>query len=163
MTAALAPIGLALSFVSTAYQGIAGAQAANYQAAIAEQNQQVANVNADRTIQASQVEQQDRDLTARALLGEQVSEQAASGLTLGSKSFRLARRSSQQLARQDALRIRQSGEVDAYNYRTQASNFGMQAQLAKSSASASLLGGFLGAGTSLISGASKIYVPKATV
>ena len=163
MTAALAPIGLALSFASTAFQGIAGAQAASYQAAIAEQNQQVAKENANRTIQASQVEQQDRDLTARALLGEQVTEQAASGLTLGSRSFRLARRSAQQLARKDALNIRQAGAVDAYNYRTQAANFGMQADLARSSASSSLLGGFLGAGTSLISGASKIYVPQVAV
>ena len=80
-------IGLVTSFASAAFQGISGAQAANYQAAIAEQNQQVAKENANRTIQASQVEQQDRDLTARALLGEQVSEQAASGLTLISVRF----------------------------------------------------------------------------
>lgn len=163
MTTALTGIGLALSFASSAFGAIGQYQAAQYQASIAEMNQKVANINADRTIQTSQVEQQDRDLQARALLGEQVAEQAASGLTLGSKSFRQARRGAQELARQDSLRIRQAGDVDAYNYRVQAANYGMQSQLAQATATSSLVGGFLGAGTSLIQGVNKIYVPQAAI
>lgn len=155
----LAAVGLGLGFVSSVFQGISGYQAASYQAAIAEMNQNIANENAKRAVQRSQVEQQDQDATSLALLGEQEATQAASGLTLGSGSFRLARRSAQELARKDALNIRQAGELEAYDYKTQAANFGMQSQLASSQATGSLLGGFLGGASSLISGAAKIRDP----
>lgn len=162
MTAALGIIGLGLNFVSGAFSAISQSQAASYQAAIAKRNQEIAQGNAVRSVQTAQVEQQDRDNVARALLGEQVAEQSASGFTLGSGSFRRARRSAQELARQDALRIRQAGDVDAFNYKVQAANYGAEAKLASMTASSSLLGGFLGAGASLVSGANKIFVPQAS-
>jgi hypothetical protein len=156
MTTAVAIIGAGLSFASEAFSAVSQYQAASYQAKIAEYNQQIANDNAKRTLQTAQVQQQDQDAQSLALLGEQEANQAASGFSLGSRSFRLARRSAQELARKDALNIRQAGEVEAYNYRVQANNFGLESELAKMQANSSLLGGFLGGATSLISSATKV-------
>lgn len=155
----LAVLGIGLSFASSVFQGISSYQAASYQAKVAEMNQEIANDNAKRALERVQVEQQDQDAITLAMLGEQETGQAASGLAFGSGSFRLARKSAQELGRKDALNIRQAGELEAHDYRTQAANFGAQAKLSKASAANSLLGGFLGGVTSLVSGATKIRNP----
>lgn len=155
----IAAAGLALGFVSSAFQGFTAYQSASYQAAIAELNQSIANDNAQRALERVQIEQQDQDAITLAMLGEQEAAQASSGLAFGSRSFRLARKSAQELGRKDALNIRQAGEIEAYNYRTQAANFGAQAQFAKASGVNSLLGGFLGGIGSLVSGATKVRDP----
>lgn len=155
----IALLGVAVSAASAVFQGISGYQQASYQAKVAEMNQEIANDNAKRALERVQVEQQDQDAITLAMLGEQEAQQAASGLSFGSGSFRLARKSAQELGRKDALNIRQAGELEAHDYRTQAANFGAQAGLAKASATNSLLGGFLGGVTSLVSGASKVRDP----
>jgi hypothetical protein len=126
---------------------------------VAKMNQEIANDNAKRSLERVQVEQQDQDAITLAMLGEQEAGMAASGLAFGSGSFRLARKSAQELGRKDALNIRQAGELEAHDYRTQAANFGAQAELSKASARNSLLGGFLGGVTSLVSGATKVRNP----
>lgn len=155
----IAAAGLALSFGSALFQGYTSYQAASYQAAIAEMNQDIANDNAVRALQRSQVEQQDQDAITLAMLGEQEAAQGASGLAFGSRSFRLTRKSAQELGRKDALNIRQAGELEAYDYKTQAANFGAAASANKASATNSLLGSFLGGTASLISGATKVRDP----
>jgi hypothetical protein len=152
-------IGLALGFVSTAFQAVSSYQAYSYQAKVAEMNQEIANDNATRALERAQVEQQDQDSITLAMLGEQEAQQAASGLAFGSGSFRLARKSARELGRKDALNIRQAGELEAYDYRTQAANFGAHAEMAKASATNSLLGGFLSGTASLVSGATKVANP----
>ena len=143
MATALPAIGIGLTFASGAFQGIAANRAASYQAAIASQNQRIAQQNAVRAQQTAQVEQQDQDTVARAMLGEQLAQQGASGLSIGSGSFRLARKSAQELARKDALNIRHAGDVEAHNYLVQAANFGSQAQASRMEGSNALLSGFL--------------------
>lgn len=155
----VAAAGLVLGFASTVFQGYTSYQAASYQAAIADMNQEIANENAVRALERSQIEQQDQDSITLAMLGEQEAQQAASGLAFGSRSFRLTRKSAQELGRKDALNIRQAGELEAYDYKTQAANFGAAAEANKASATNSLLGGFLGGTASLISGATKIRDP----
>jgi len=90
------------------------------------------------------------------MLGEQTAEQGASGFTLNSGSFKTARQSARQLARKDALNIRNAGQMEAHNYLTQAANFGLQAQGSRSAGFGSLLGGFLEGAGSLASGTAKI-------
>lgn len=155
----IAAAGLGLTFLSTAFGAYTQYQAASYQAQIAEMNQEIALDNANRALQRSQVEQQDQDAITLAMLGEQQAAQAASGLAYGSRSFRLNRKSAQELGRKDALNIRQAGELEAYDYKTQAANFGAAASANKASATNSLLGGFLGGVSSLVSGATKVRDP----
>src|SRR5678815_4791338 len=124
----IAAIGLGLSAASSVFAGFTQYKAGQYQAAIADQNAKIARDNAARATHTAQVEQQDQDMVARAMLGEQTAEQGASGFTLNSGSFKTARQSARQLARKDALNIRNAGAMEAHNYLTQAANFGLQAQ-----------------------------------
>lgn len=152
----LAAIGTGISAFSSITQGISNFRAGQYRAQVAEKNKLIAEENARRAIERAQAEQQDQDIMALVLLGEQEAAQGASGLSFGSRSFALTRRASRELARRDALRTREGGEVEARNFRQQALDFENQAGFERSSARGSLLEGFLGAGSSLISGAAKV-------
>ena len=58
------------------------------QAAIYQMNAEIATDNAHRAIQRAQVQQEDQDVMTQALLGQQLSEQSASGVSVG---FRFTR------------------------------------------------------------------------
>lgn len=156
MAASLPIVAAGITAASSVFAGFTQYKAGQYQAAIADMNTKIAKDNAARARHTAQVEQQDQDMVARAMLGEQLAEQGASGFTLGSGSFRTARKSAKELARKDALNIRTAGEIEAHNYLTQAANFGMQAQGARSAGFNALLGGFLEGAGSLASGTAKI-------
>jgi len=141
-------IGVAGSVIGT----FANVQSANYQAMIAERNKKIQLENADRAIARSQQEQYMQDRQAAYMLGQQEAQQGASGLKVGGRSFMLTRRASRELARLDALNIRQAGQLEAYNYRVASEDSAAAASFARSQAMFSLLGGFLDAGTSLIGG-----------
>lgn len=137
----MAVIGALSSIVS----GVMGMMQASYQAAVANRNAKVAEMNADHSLQVAQIKAEDQDMQARALKGEQLTQQAASGVTLSGDSQVLTRASATRLGRRDALNIIDDGNLEAYNYREQAANFRMQAQAAQLSGMSSLVGGFLGA------------------
>lgn len=153
-------VGLAGSVVSGMGQVAAmqnqSAMAA-YQASVAEMNKQIAEENARRAIEVSQVQQVDQDMISKALLGEQIAVQGASGLSLAGRSQMLTRKSAAELGRRDALNIRQEGELKKYAFLTDAANFGAQSTLKQMESSAysqgagfALLSTFLGAGGSLL-------------
>jgi hypothetical protein len=155
-TLPIAAIGLGLTAASSVFAGYSSYKAGQYQSAIADMNQKIAKDNAARATHTAQVEQQDQDMVARAMLGEQTAEQGASGFTLDSGSFKGARQSARALARKDSLNIRNAGEMEKYNYLTQAANFGMQSSGSRSAGFNALLGGFLEGAGSLASGTAKI-------
>lgn len=148
----------------------AAAAAARYQADVAKVNANITRQNAARAIAVSQIEQQESDIGARGLIGEQIAQQAASGLALGGKSAIATRKSAKLLARKDALNIRYAGEVEKSNYLTEAMNQEAQRQMSLGEAQAhdqaaknahkaaglSLLATFFDAGSSLV-GSSKPY------
>lgn len=157
----MADLGLSaiLGGLGSLVSGVSGFMAANAQSKINEYNAKLAEDNARRTIERSQVEQEEQDLAARGFLGEQMASLAASGTDVGTGSALRTRVSARELARKDALNIRQAGEIEAYNYKTQAAGERMQGQATKAQGAFSLIGGFLNAGTS-IAGATKTSVPK---
>lgn len=130
-------------------------------ASIAERNQQIAETNAVRATERAQVQAQDQDMLTLAMIGTQEAQQGASGLT-GRTQGRV-RSTARRLGRQDALNIRQEGDVQAFNFRVQAENEAASARVAQRRSSAhedraesSLLSGFLNAGQSLVGGATSI-------
>lgn len=141
--AALAAIGPILS-------GVIGFAQAQYQAQVAEMNQEVAQDNAGRAIQRSQVNEQDNDAQSLAMFGEQDAAMAASGLSINSDTNRRIRRSSRILGRRDTLNIRQDAEIEKYNHLVQAENFKAEAGSAKLGGFGTLLGGFIQGGGSLL-------------
>jgi hypothetical protein len=145
-----------LSAAGSLVSGISAMQQANYQAAVAKANQVIANQNAVRAIDKGQVDQQSQDTQTLGMLGEQEAAQSASGLSLSGKSQILTRKAARELGRLDALNVRQDAELKAYDFKTQAMNYGAQAQSLKMQGQGNLLASFLNAGTGLLSSASKI-------
>lgn len=135
----------AVGAIASIAQGVMGFMQASYQAEVAKMNAKIANENAKRSIQRSSIEQEDFDrMETAATLGEQEAAQGASGLSISSPSAIKTRATSRALGRRDALNIIQAGQIEAYNYRTQAANFKAEAKASKLSGFSSLLGGFIG-------------------
>lgn len=152
----VAAIGAASSLIGgvTSYMGF------QRQRQIARFNQQIAQDNARRAEHRAAVEQQEQDMVTLDLLGQQEAVQGASGLAIGGGSQVATRRAARQLGRLDALNIRQAGAIESYNYKTQAVNFGAQADQARLSGFGALVGGFLGAGESLINSGTSVRNPN---
>lgn len=145
--------GTVLSAAGTILSGVSAYSAAQYQKRVGEMNAKIAEQNAQRAISRSQVEQEEQDDQTRALLGQQLAAQSASGLDIGGRSQILTRKAARELGRKDALNVRQAGDIEAYNYKVDAVNQRASAQLAGQQGMGSLLSGFIGAGQSLMGGA----------
>lgn len=135
--------------------GMAAKNAGDYQAQVARMNAQIAKDNSDRALERSQIEQQDQDTLTRAQMGTQEALQGASGLSITGGSQILTRKSAAMLGRRDALNVRQAGEIESYNYKTQAVNQEAAARLAKAQGQAALTASYFSAGGSLLSSAAK--------
>lgn len=135
--------------------GVAGLASGIYQMNVANENAKIAEQNAARRIEQGQTEQFEQDQQTRAMLGEQESVQAASGLSLGSASSVRTRRAARELGRRDALRVREAADWDAYNFKVEAANQRAAGTMAGLQGGMSLLGGFLGAAKGSLTGNSK--------
>lgn len=161
---AIAPaLGVISSLIGAAgavYSGIAAKNAADYQSAVARQNANIAEENARRVVERSQIKQQDQDMQSMAELGTQEAIQAASGLSITGGSQMLSRKAAAELGRRDALNVRQDGELESYNFKTQAVNQRAEAQLAKMKGQSSLIGGYLQGAGGLLSGLATVKNPE---
>jgi hypothetical protein len=135
--------------------GMAAKNAGNYQAQVARMNAKIAEDNANRSLERSQIQQEDQDTLTRSQLGTQEALQGASGLSLTGGSQILTRKSAAMLGRRDALNVRQAGELEAYGYKTQAVNSEAQARQAKAAGQSALVGSYFSAAGSLLSSATK--------
>jgi hypothetical protein len=136
-----------ISAAGSLISGIASFQAAQAQAAIYEMNAEIAMDNSRRAIERSQVEQQEQDIMTRAMLGEQLAAQSASGVSVGFGSPVKTRVAARELGRKDALNVRQAGELESYNYKSDAATSSAMAAAKRSEAGFNLLSGFLNAGS----------------
>ena len=117
--------------------------------------------SAQRRLFTSQVEAQDEDLQAAAVLEEQMAQQAASGLDLSSGSFAAARRKNRVTARLNSLRIRQEGELDAANLREEASGARREARQLGTKLIFDTMAGGINTRASLIERSARIDAAKA--
>ena len=134
--------------------GIANSNAANYQAVVARNNQTIASQNAQQSAAAGATASQARDFRTRAVLGEVTAAQSASGIDTNSGSSREVRQSVDELGRLDTATIMHNAMLQSGAYADQAMNFGAQSTLDTSTASNALAAGGIGAGSSLLGGAS---------
>ena len=130
-------------------QEAAGAQA-NYLAQQARQRQEIAQRQAADATQRGQVaEQRQRDLTAQRI-GTQQAALAAQGTTFeGSPTDILG--DTRRAGEFDALTVRSNAVREAYGYQVQGAGFGAEASMRDS-----FQPSYLGAGTSLLMGASSL-------
>lgn len=124
----------------------------NYQSQVLQRNKELMELNAQRAIESSAQEQLKQDQMTRALIGEQLATQSASGLKLGGKSQMLTRKAARELGRLDALNIRHAGEVEAYNFRQMAADASQEIQFRQQSNGYAMLSGFLDAGSAVVGG-----------
>ena len=135
---------------------------ANFNADIAEQNQKLAEENAERIRQQAAVHAQEQDVAARGEIGAIIASAGASGLNLGTGSKLLQRRSAEELAAKDRGFTIFRGEMDAHTEEKRAADFATQSSLASQQGVFAGVGGLLDVGTSLVSGASRVNRIRAT-
>ena len=152
--------------------GAMGMIQANYQAQVAQMNAKIAKDNAHLASTRGGIEAQLQDMQAAKLQGEQISQQAASGVSLTGDSQMRTRAEARLFANADRMRIRENANYEAHGYRVQAANFKADAANARTSGIASMVGGVLGAageavnagfGTSLVGGATGTSASTSTV
>lgn len=145
--------------------GAAGenARMAEYQAQVARNNQAIANQNAETEAEVG-VEQANRKSMEGAAVGARIKAAfAASGVDPNTGSARRVAVSQRELSNLDTQTVMQNAERKVYGYRVQAANFGaqaglntMQENLDWSQVSPDITGGYLKAGSTLLSGASSL-------
>ena len=164
--AAAAPL---LALGSGLLSGATSFMQGQYQAEVADMNAKIAKQNAEYATQKAGIEAQNKDLETKALLGEQVVAQAASGVTLSGRSQMQTRQSARRLGRADALNIVAAGSAERENFLQQKRQFSAESKAAKVSAWTGLAGGVLegvsgyvsakGTSPSLVGGSTSVARP----
>jgi hypothetical protein len=150
-TALSATIGAVGAIQSSSAQS----SAARYQAQVATNNATIANQNATvATDQAGMKEQQDERNTA-IKLGAQRAAMGAGGGTLDGGSNEAVQAATTQSGAMDVQNAQYAGDLQAYGLRTQSSNFTAQAGLDQMQAGNDNTAGLIGAGNSIVGGASQ--------
>lgn len=152
---ALLALGTAASVGGTVFSVMAARQQAAYQAEVAENNAKTAERNALLASENTQLQIMDQDFAAAQEMSALTTKQASSGFSLGSGSYALARKTQGQLAAQDRLRLRQSGQSTVNNLTQQAADFDASAGASRAAGANATTAGIFQVGSSLISGASK--------
>ena len=159
----MAFLPIALGVAGAATQGIgmiAGgkskAAAANYQAQVANNNAVIAEQNAEYAINAGLTKAGNVSMKGAATGAKIKTAQAASGLDVNTGSAVEVQASQRELDKLDAETVLHNASLDAYGYRTQATNFEAQAGLHDMEADQAEPAGYLGAAGSMLSNVSSL-------
>lgn len=176
----MAGIGLVASVGGQIMSSSAQAQQLKHQQAVAQRNQQLANMQADDALVRSKIETRDiadrgrieeqrYRVQASQLISTQKSALAANGVVLNDdESAGQSLIDSRATAELDAQTIKTNtrreiydrayaGEQEAFGNRIQASNFASDASMLAAQAKNARTAGVFNAGTTLLSGASKVH------
>ena len=141
-----------LGAAGSIYGGMSAMSQANYQAEVAKNNAKIAELNAARASVRGGIEAQLKDAEFAQLIGEQTSQQAASGVAVSGRSALRARNASRLMAAGDRQTIMENSRLENYNYRVDATNLRAEAKNLKASGRSAMIGGVLGAAGSLAGG-----------
>jgi hypothetical protein len=156
MAAAIGIIGGVVSAIGAMKQGQAQADAANYQAQVARNNEIISLQQANLARQDGATKAQQQDLKAAQTLGTQKAVLGASGVDIESGSAREVVASQNELARLDALTVQSNAERKAWGFDVEASNQKAQAGLYRMQAKNAKEAGMLNAFSSLLGGFGKV-------
>ncbi|MDR3572259.1 MAG: hypothetical protein P4L50_00220 [Anaerolineaceae bacterium] len=148
--------GSLLSAGGSIASGFANSSMFNYQASIARLNQQIDSQNAEFATQTGEQQALQFGLKARAQMGQIKASEASSGFDVRTGSNAQVQASQRGLNLLDADVIRSNAAKTAYNYETQGTVAGAQADLYTMAGSNALTAGFVGAGTSILGGAASV-------
>ena len=149
LPAALGVASLVASVGGSVMQGISQSQAANYQAQVARNNQTIAQQNAKLAIEQGGVAEQAQRMKTFQLIGSEVAQEAASGVSPNSGSALNVRSSAAETGELDALTIRSNAQLAARNAQIQGMSYGAQAGLYSSMANWAGMNSILGGASSV--------------
>jgi hypothetical protein len=138
-------VGGIVSAAGTVYQGMAQAQALNYQAKVAQNNAIMANQAAARAIEAGNAEAAKKSMEEAGKFGEIRAAEAAGGVDVNTGSNKNVQVSARELGKLDTETTMNKAQQVAYGYRTQATNYGAQAGLYSYEAPQAEIGADIGA------------------
>jgi len=142
--------------MSSMKQAQAQQEQASYQADVARNNQVIAQQNAKAALDAGETEAQTQRIKTAALVGQQRSAAAGSGLDPNVGSAADLQGDAAFLGEQDVNTIKHNATLQAYGYQVQGTTAAAQAGLYEAQAKAAGGNGLLSAGGSLAGGASTV-------
>lgn len=137
-------------------QGQAQSQMYQYQAGVAQINQQIANQNAQYAIAAGESKAQMAGIKTSQEIGAEKAGQGASGLDVNGVSATRVRESTLDVGSLDEATIRSNAARESYNYTVQGWQQGQQAIMDQMAASNAKSAGDMNAMSSIIGGASSV-------
>ena len=152
----LAGTATAAGAIGSIRQGNATSASDQYQAQVADNNAKIAEQNAQYATEAGGIKAQDVQQRGRVQQGKIKAAQAASGIDVNSGSAPMVRAGQAVETGVDAARTEHDAALQAYGYRTQASNFQAQSQVDRMGASNAQTAGYFQAGGTILSGASSL-------
>lgn len=156
ITIGIAAASAAAAAVSSVQQGKAQAAQAKYQAAVAKNNQTIAQQNADDALKRGDIAAEEQRKKNNLLLGQQRNDLAAQGGDINSGTALDLQLDTVATGKLDELTIRNNAQREARNFLIQGSNSAAEADLYGMAGSSALTSGYLGAGQSILSGASSV-------
>lgn len=148
--------GAGVSAYGAIQSGNATKSAANYQAAVAKNNQVVAEQNAEGAIDAGEAKSQATALKGRAVGGQIKANQAGAGINVNEGSAVDVQEAQGEQSQLDVETVLHNADLSAYGYRVQGQNYGAEAVLDKATGTNAQEAGYLKAGGGLLSSASSL-------
>jgi len=133
--------GAGMTMMGQQQQAKAQAASANYQAAVARNNQQVAAWQAQDAIDRGKIETDKKRMEAARLIGRQRAAQAGMGVIVDEDSAGDITAETAEFGEWDALNVQANAEREAYQIQVRAQNFGSEAALLNMQASNAMTAG----------------------
>lgn len=148
--------GVGVSAFGAIEAGQAQANAANFNAQVAANNAKAAEQNADYAIKAGTEKATVESLKGAEVMGGIKASQAASGIDVNTGSAVDVQRSQREKDQLDTETTLNNAQLQAYGYRTNATNFTAQSELDKATAEQAPIGADIGAAGGLLGSASSL-------
>ena len=142
---------LVAGIAGSAMTGYSQYESAQYNAAVARNNQIIANRNASIALQEGTVQEENQNLKTGAMIAGIESQQAASGVNPNVGSALNVRSSAAEVGELDALTIRHNALIQNWNFKNQANVYGAQAGLYNSMGEWAIANSILGGASSVSS------------
>ena len=134
----------------------AQSESAAYSAQVARTNETIAQQTAAAALQAGEANATAQSLRSRAILGQAIAGEAASGIDPYTGSAADVNITNRELGALNTAQTLNNAQLQAYGYRTQATSFGAQAGLEQAQSEQATQAGAIGAVGSLASGAASL-------
>ena len=147
-----ATVGTTIQAIGTLASAGAQYQSAQYGKAMAEQNAKLAEQQGLASLRQGALEQERIARRARQIQGQQRALYGASGVDISSGSPLEIQASTEYMAAQDKALVRYNAELKKWGFDVESANYKAQAQQYGNMGKSAIVGGLLGAGSTILNG-----------